>query len=219
MLKLGGYGLFIFGDFLWRNQWALGSSLIAIYLAIVAALACYGQKDLKVIIALSRVNHITFVYLGMMSFQAQALWGALLLMLGHGVISSFMFFLRRKNYTFLGSRRMFLSKRRGRHFIFSIFWIFVIFINRGFPPFLNFTGEITIFKILFQNYLLLLFGLTNFIIIGLYRVLILRKLRRRKLRQTSFSLQRGLGEWRFLLVSFSHCILIFFFRFFPILWR
>ena len=218
ILKLGGYGFFLIKRFLWKRNIMLYCSLIPIYLSLLAAFAAFGEKDLKVIIALSRVNHITFVLLGLVRIQSQALWGSLLLILGHGVVSSLIFFLRRKNYRTVRSRRLFFSKRNRRSFIFSIFWIIIIFVNRGFPPFLNFLGEIRIIKIFNQNFFFLIFCLLNFIVIGLYGVLLLRKLRRGKLRKTSFILQGSGGEWNFTYIRILHLSILLLLGFFPLLW-
>merc|ERR1712117_18686 len=102
--------------------------------------------------------------------------GGILLILGHGVISSLMFFMRSINYNSTSSRRIFFSKNLGRDYTYLIFWIFIILINAGLPPFLNFLGEIRLIKNFFRNIYFIFFLGINFLTVGLYRVLILRHL-------------------------------------------
>merc|ERR1712027_290782 len=84
--------------------------------------------------------------------------------------------IRRINYNSTSSRRIFFSKNLGRDYTYLIFWIAIILINAGLPPFLNFLGEIRLMKYFFRNiYFFLLLGV-NFLAVGLYRVLILRHL-------------------------------------------
>jgi NADH-quinone oxidoreductase subunit M len=98
LLKLGGYGLIRFAVPLFPGA-AAGSfwqpliitlSLIAIVYGAVVALV---QPDLKKLVAYSSVSHMGFVTLGIFVFNVQALNGAVLQMVAHGLITGALFLL------------------------------------------------------------------------------------------------------------------------------
>ena len=98
LLKLGGYGLIRFavplfpaaatGGF-WQPL-ILTLSLIAIVYGAIVALV---QPDLKKLVAYSSVSHMGFVTLGIFVFNQQALNGAVLQMIAHGIITGALFLL------------------------------------------------------------------------------------------------------------------------------
>ena len=65
-------------------------SLIAIIYGAIVALV---QPDLKKLVAYSSVSHMGFVTLGIFVFQEQALQGAILQMVNHGLITGALFLL------------------------------------------------------------------------------------------------------------------------------
>ncbi len=221
MLKLGGQGIIIMSDFFWNWKFLRFFIPFFLFTSFLAGLICYGQKDLKVLIALSRVNHITFVARGIISLQSQSIWGSLLLMLGHGIISSLIFFSRAFSYSKTSRRRIFFSKSFFRNYLVVLVWLFLIFVNRGFPPFLNFLGEFLILKTFCVEQFLTILGFLNFLIVGLYGVLILRTLRSGKLIKSSLSSSNsgGIGEWFFVLITWGHLLALFFLNFLPVLWN
>jgi NADH-quinone oxidoreductase subunit M len=98
LLKLGGYGLIRFAVPLFPSA-ASGSfwqpliltlSLIAIVYGAIVALV---QPDLKKLVAYSSVSHMGFVTLGIFVFNQQALNGAVLQMIAHGIITGALFLL------------------------------------------------------------------------------------------------------------------------------
>jgi NADH-ubiquinone oxidoreductase chain 4 len=94
LLKLGGFGLFIFHKFLLFRR-SLRQGLIVSYVlwgAIFLGLFCYRQKDTKILIALSRVNHIALVITGLFLTYSFTFLGRLLIIIGHGLFSSGLFF-------------------------------------------------------------------------------------------------------------------------------
>lgn len=218
ILKLGGYGVWIMGGLFWNTPSLLVFISLGIYGALIAAMSCYGQKDVKVIIALSRVNHMTFILMGLVTLQRQALRGALFLILGHGVISSLMFFLRIKPYSNISSRSALNSILPGRPFLLALSWIIIIFINRGFPPFLNFLGEVNILKQFLHNPMILLMGAANFLVVGLYGVLMLGLLSSRKSPKPSFSTPNIMSNHVVFLGIWLHFILLVVITFFPTIW-
>jgi NADH-quinone oxidoreductase subunit M len=98
LLKLGGYGLIRFAVPLFPDAAAgpfwqpliITLSLIAIVYGAVVALV---QPDLKKLVAYSSVSHMGFVTLGIFVFNVQALNGAVLQMVAHGIITGALFLL------------------------------------------------------------------------------------------------------------------------------
>ena len=204
VLKLGGFGFFLISNFFSRVELMVMLILLSSFGVVFSGISCYGQKDLKSIIALSRVNHMSFFSFGVLRLRRQTIWGGILLMLGHGVISSKIFFIRRINYNSTSSRRIFFSKNLGRDYSYLIFWVFTILINAGLPPFLNFLGEIRLMKNFFRNiYFFLLLGL-NFLTVGLYRVLMLRHLCEGKEYKTSNRSIGKIRDWVILIIIYLH---------------
>ncbi len=96
LLKLGGYGFIRFAVPLFTDAahwWApliIALSVIAILYGAVVALV---QPDLKRLVAYSSVSHMGFVTLGIFVFNQQALQGAILQMVNHGLITGALFLL------------------------------------------------------------------------------------------------------------------------------
>jgi NADH-quinone oxidoreductase subunit M len=96
MLKLGTYGLLRFGVYLFpeaaywsRHIWLTLAVIGIIYGAITATM----QKDLKRLVAYSSVAHLGFIVLGTFAFTSQAITGAVMQMVNHGVSTGALFLL------------------------------------------------------------------------------------------------------------------------------
>ena len=94
LLKMGGYGFIRFSlpmfpiasaDLMWL---VMGLSMIAV---VVTSLIALVQEDMKKLIAYSSVAHMAFVTIGLFSFNRQGLEGAMMVMLGHGLVSGALF--------------------------------------------------------------------------------------------------------------------------------
>jgi NADH-quinone oxidoreductase subunit M len=96
LLKLGGYGLIRFAVPLFPDAAERAAPLIII-LSVIAivygAIVSLVQPDLKKLVAYSSVSHMGFVTLGIFVFNAQALQGAILQMVNHGLITGALFLL------------------------------------------------------------------------------------------------------------------------------
>ena len=94
LLKMGGYGFIrfllpMFPDAsLMFAPLVYGLSLIAVVYASLVALV---QEDMKKLIAYSSIAHMAFVTMGIFTFNAQGLQGAMVQMISHGLISSALF--------------------------------------------------------------------------------------------------------------------------------
>jgi NADH-quinone oxidoreductase subunit M len=94
LLKMGAYGFFRFSLPLLPQASADFAPLIFV-LSVVAvvytSLVALAQEDMKKLIAYSSVAHMGIVTIGIFTFNAQGMAGALFTMLAHGVVSGALF--------------------------------------------------------------------------------------------------------------------------------
>lgn len=144
LLKLAGLGLFFVLP-LWVNSFL--TSFIFFFILTggrLVRILCVWQKDAKVLVAYSSVSH--------MAFAARALiWGAskssllarIMIILAHGISSSFMFCIANSIYIRRGTRVFTLQKRVLNNFPLFIFRLFFASIaNIAGPPRVNFFAEV-----------------------------------------------------------------------------
>lgn len=96
LLKMGAYGFIRFNLTLFPNASHEFAPLLiapAIVGIIYGAAVAMVQKDLKSLVAYSSVSHLGFVVLGIFVFNAQALSGAILQMVNHGLSTGGLFLL------------------------------------------------------------------------------------------------------------------------------
>lgn len=145
LLKLGGYGIIRFLPICTKkintlNHWIIRIRLIG---ATATGLNCIRQKDLKSLIAYSSVSHIGIVLLGIFTFNIIGIYGAIILIIAHGLSSSALFLLSNDIYIKYHTRNILIFKG-----IISItpnisFWWFIyIAINISAPPTINTLREI-----------------------------------------------------------------------------
>ncbi len=96
LLKTGGYGLIRFAVPLFPAA-SRAFAPVAIGLAaagiVYGGLMAFSQKDMKRVVAYTSVSHLGFVLLGVYAFTAQALSGAVLQMVSHGISTGALFML------------------------------------------------------------------------------------------------------------------------------
>jgi NADH-quinone oxidoreductase subunit M len=98
LLKMGTYGFLRFAVPLFP-AFALSEATAAVFTSlsvagiVVAALVAMVQTDVKRIVAYSSVSHLGFVMLGIWAGTVEAVQGAIIIMLAHGVSSAALFFL------------------------------------------------------------------------------------------------------------------------------
>jgi NADH-quinone oxidoreductase subunit M len=145
LLKLGGYGLIRFNLSLYPDAshtyapLIIALSLIAILYGAVVAMV---QPDLKKLVAYSSVSHMGFVTLGIFVFQQQALDGAILQMVNHGLITGALFLLVGVIYERTHDRT--IAKLGGLAALTPV-WAavfgFFVFASAGLPALSGFVGE------------------------------------------------------------------------------
>ncbi len=96
LLKMGTYGLarFCIGIFPeMAVQFSSFFCILGIIGIIYGALVCMVQPNVKKLIAYSSVSHMGFIVLGLFALNAQAMSGAFIQMLSHGLSTGALFFL------------------------------------------------------------------------------------------------------------------------------
>jgi NADH-quinone oxidoreductase subunit M len=145
LLKLGGYGFIRFSLSLYPDASHTYAPLI-IVLSLIAiiygAIVAMVQPDLKKLVAYSSVSHMGFVTLGIFVFQEQALDGAILQMVNHGLITGALFLLVGVIYERTHDRT--IAKMGGLAALTPVYaavFGFFVFASAGLPALSGFVGE------------------------------------------------------------------------------
>jgi NADH-quinone oxidoreductase subunit M len=130
------------------------------------------QVDLKRIIAYSSIAHMNMAVLGMFSYTQTGIEGSIYLMIGHGVVSSALFYCVGILYDRHHSRNIFyyagLSYVMPR--LSMCFCLFTL-ANMGFPGTCNFVGELLILIGLFErNSAIMIFAATGIVFSAIYSI-------------------------------------------------
>jgi NADH-quinone oxidoreductase subunit M len=148
VLKLGGYGMLRYLLPLLpeaSKYYAPFAIVLAVIGSIYVALTALRQVDLKRIIAYSSIAHMNVGLLGLFSFTLEGLSGFYYVLLGHGLISSGLFFLVGILYDRYHTRLYFYYTGlvlRMPIFVTCLFFFTVA--NVGFPGTINFLSELLI---------------------------------------------------------------------------
>jgi NADH-quinone oxidoreductase subunit M len=145
LLKLGGYGLIRFSLSLFPDAaqtWAPAIIVLSLIAIIYGAIVALVQPDLKKLVAYSSVSHMGFVTLGIFVFQPQAMQGAILQMVNHGLITGALFLLVGVIYERTHDRT--IAKMAGlgtRVPVYAATLGFFVFASAGLPGLSGFVGE------------------------------------------------------------------------------
>lgn len=145
LLKLGGYGLMRLIVLCIELAVQINSSFIRIRIVgiIFIGLVCLNQIDIKILVAYSSVVHIGLILVGIMTIIRIGILGGYIIIIGHGLCSSGLFYLVNVLYERVGSRLMFIVKGRLRVIpIITIFWFLFCISNLAAPMSLNLLREI-----------------------------------------------------------------------------
>ncbi|MBL4859200.1 MAG: NADH-quinone oxidoreductase subunit M [Erythrobacter sp.] len=145
LLKLGGYGFIrfslpMFPDASADLAWVIFAlSMVAV---IYTSLVALVQEDMKKLIAYSSVAHMAIVTVGLFAFNVQGLEGAMMVMLGHGLVSGALFLCVGVIYDRLHTREI---ARYGGLSInmpkYALFFLLFTMASIGLPGTSNFVGE------------------------------------------------------------------------------
>ncbi len=145
LLKLGGYGFIrfslpMFPDASADLSWLVFAlSMVAV---IYTSLVALVQSDMKKLIAYSSVAHMAIVTVGLFAFNVQGLEGAMMVMLGHGLVSGALFLCVGVIYDRLHTREIAryggLSNNMPKY---AVFFLLFTMASIGLPGTSNFVGE------------------------------------------------------------------------------
>ncbi len=148
LLKLGAYGFIRYNLTLFpqaSQQFAPFLVALAIIGIIYGAMVAAVQKDMKSLVAYSSVSHMGFIVLGIFVFSQQAMSGAVLQMVNHGLSTGALFLivglLYERRHTRLISEFGGLQKVIP---VLSFFLLLVMFSSMGLPGLNGFVGEFLI---------------------------------------------------------------------------
>jgi NADH-quinone oxidoreductase subunit M len=170
LLKMGGYGFIRFSlpmfpeasaQFAWL---VFGLSMVAVVYTSLVALV---QHDMKKLIAYSSVAHMAIVTVGLFAFNQQGIEGAMMVMLGHGLVSGALFLCVGVIYDRLHTREIDryggLSINMPRYAL--LFMLFTM-ASVGLPGTSNFVGELLSLMGVYQASSLVALVSTTGIILG-----------------------------------------------------
>jgi proton-translocating NADH-quinone oxidoreductase chain M len=173
LLKLGGYGFLRFSLGMLHEGSAFFAplvSMMAVLGVVYGSLSTIRQIDLKRIIAYSSVAHMNLVMLGLFSYNQQGIEGSTYLMVGHGVVSSALFFCVGVLYDRYHSRLL-------RYYgglvtvmpLFAVALFMFTLANMSFPGTSNFLGELLLFLGIFaKNSTVLIFATSGIVLSAVY---------------------------------------------------
>jgi NADH-quinone oxidoreductase subunit M len=148
LLKMGTYGLLRFCLPFFPNAAQDGALLIAI-LAVIGiiygALVARVQEDAKSLVAYSSVSHLGFVVLGLFAFTVEAMQGAVIQMVNHGLSTGALFLLLGMLYERRHTRLMEdYGGLASSVPILTTLMIFSVLASAGLPGLNGFVGEFMI---------------------------------------------------------------------------
>nr|AYW52358.1 NADH dehydrogenase subunit 4 [Erotylinae sp. 2 ACP-2013] len=167
MLKLGGYGMMRMMIMFLKLGISINLIFINISLigGVVISLICMRQSDMKSLIAYSSVAHMGLVMAGILTLTSWGMWGALVMMLAHGLCSSGLFCLANISYERSHSRSFYLNKGMMNIMPNLSFWWFMFCAsNMAAPPSLNLMGEIFLINsiVSYSKFLMILLMILSF---------------------------------------------------------
>nr|UNY39766.1 NADH dehydrogenase subunit 4 [Dielis tejensis] len=186
MLKLGGYGMMWF-IFMGNNSVNYESTsfivIFSLYGGLYTSMICMYQIDMKSVVAYSSVVHMSMVISSMMTFSMSGMLGAQIMMIGHGIISSGLFYLVNMNYERTSSRLIIMNKGFMNYMpSLSLWWFLMSMSNISMPFSLNFLGEVLMISSLLNWSINFIFILMPMMYISSYYMIML------------FNVQHGLSN-------------------------
>ena len=148
LLKMGTYGLLRFCLPFFPNAAQDGAVVIAV-LAVIGiiygALVARVQEDAKSLVAYSSVSHLGFVVLGLFAFTAEAMQGAVIQMVNHGLSTGALFLLLGMLYERRHTRMMDdYGGLAASVPVLTTLMIFSVLASAGLPGLNGFVGEFMI---------------------------------------------------------------------------
>jgi NADH-quinone oxidoreductase subunit M len=148
LLKMGTYGLvrFVLPFFpVAAHQFAWPVVILAVIGIIYGGLVAFAQDDAKKLVAYSSVAHLGFVVLGIFAFTTEAMQGAMIQMINHGLSTGALFLILGMMYERRHTRLMAdfggIAKTVP---VLTFFMVFAVLASVGLPGLNGFVGEFLI---------------------------------------------------------------------------
>ncbi|MFW9994560.1 MAG: NuoM family protein, partial [Candidatus Odinarchaeota archaeon] len=165
LLKMGGYGLIristqVLSDVLVADlvtgvpvYWLMG--IVGFISIFWGGLVALRQDDVKRLVAYSSISHMGYVLLGIAGYAATGnmlgIYGAIFMMIAHGVISPALFQLCGMLQHWAGTREIGMLKGLPKSLEGTSFWLVAYsFASAGLPGLMGFIAEFTILIAVFQ---------------------------------------------------------------------
>ncbi|YP_006341034.1 NADH dehydrogenase subunit 4 (mitochondrion) [Ciona intestinalis B CG-2006] len=175
LLKIGGFGMMrcfmLLGEEVKLTYSVFFIMFLGVWGLLFSGIICLRLTDFKVIVAFSSVSHMSLSVSGLMSYYYWGFKGSYLMFLGHGILSPVLFLFGDLLYKRFHSRH--INSLKGlissSSFMFYLISLFFFAMNFGFPPFVNFFGEIGLFMSLLSfNILQVFFLMGGFLMAGIF---------------------------------------------------
>ena len=181
LLKMGAYGFLRFSVPMLPVASAQFAPLIytvSVVAVIYASLVALAQTDMKKLIAYSSIAHMGVVTIGIFTFNAQGISGALFQMLSHGIVSAALFLCVGVVYDRMHTREIARYGGLGdRMPAYALTFMLFTMASVGLPGTAGFVGEFLVilgsFKISFW---LALFGAMGMILGAVYALFLYRRI-------------------------------------------
>ncbi|NNF04385.1 MAG: NADH-quinone oxidoreductase subunit M [Rhodothermales bacterium] len=148
LLKMGTYGLVRFCLPFFPNaahEYGMLFAVLAVIGIVYGALVSRAQTDAKKLVAYSSVSHLGFVVLGIFAFTAEAMQGAVIQMINHGISTGALFLIVGMLYERRHTRNMADFGGIAKSVpVLSFFMIFTVLASAGLPGLNGFVGEFLI---------------------------------------------------------------------------
>ncbi|MBX7242820.1 MAG: NADH-quinone oxidoreductase subunit M [Bacteroidia bacterium] len=145
LLKMGTYGLVRFSLPLFpvaANQFADVMCILSVIGIIYGAMAAMVQTDIKKLVAYSSVSHMGFIVLGIFAFSKDAMSGAIIQMIGHGISTGALFLLVGMIYDRRHTREIKDYQGIAKQVpVFTLLFMITVFSSVGLPGLNGFIGE------------------------------------------------------------------------------
>ncbi|MFT5144245.1 MAG: NADH-quinone oxidoreductase subunit M [Rhodothermales bacterium] len=177
LLKMGTYGLVRFCLPFFpqaAQEYAMLFAILAVIGIVYGALVSRAQTDAKKLVAYSSVSHLGFVVLGIFAFTTEAMQGAIIQMINHGISTGALFLivgmLYERRHTRLMTDYGGIAKSVP---VLTFFMIFTVLASAGLPGLNGFVGEFMILVGAFKSTvigspLLIAFATTGVILAAVY---------------------------------------------------
>lgn len=181
LLKLGGYGMlrFTIPMFPYANEYFLPLVyMLGITSILNASLTALRQSDIKRVIAYSSIAHMNLIVLGIFTNNNYGQNGAVYLMIGHGLVSTALFFcvgvlydrFHTRLIQYYGGLMQLMPK-----FVFN--FLILSFANMGFPGTINFVGEFLILLgVMEENFLCGMIAAISTVLSAIYSIYLFNRI-------------------------------------------